>query len=540
MNILSIIYGIPATPYASSSFVSSIKSPLLEGSGSSPSTSSHAVQPHHQPQGGTSFYSDGRIGNHDIDGGEIMREAMFPVDDVSHASPALHPYASQYDSHQEQHPSKAQSRLSIATTPRRRAGSTLPPPAPPPSESLPPAPLPGVVDSKISPEYLGHRRNGSGRLARLEEKDEGSADARGRPNLDYTAPNTLRDLRLDSHPLPPIPAPAIDSSEPLRGIAGQVPQSPRPSGSQRSRTSSQLQNRSDTPTHPYINPSPKDGAIFQRRAQTSAPSSMRSPSPTDSQNAPPRHIASSPPGSTATLPTAGRLRSSSQPGRKSTSQMSPSEQLPPLPSSTGPNGTVRKVSIPSKLNPNASSIPLTIQTDLLSPTASAMQSAGLSNTLVTTPTSPLPPAPPSDPLRKPYHMMNLLRVTMSSNSGGYITRRLHVPFEVWSQGGAKLANIPEKIRVVAILSSALEDLQGSSAEHFGAGNVSSGLALGIGSIGRNEAAGWNAKLDEFAAVCDGIEANFGKKLGVGEGLVPKKNALTSLTKKFDKFTTGKK
>ena len=357
---------------------------------------------------------------------------------------------------------------------------------------------------------------------------------RGLSNQDYTVPDTPRDQR-NSHPLPPTPAPAVDSFGSFRGIADQIPQSPRLSSSQRSRASSQLQNRSD-----HINPSPKDSLIFLRRAQTSAPSSMRSPSPTDSQNATPRSGASSLLGSTGTIPAAGRLRSSSQPARKPTVQVSPSEQPPPLPSSTGQNGTARKVSIPSKLRPIASSTPLTIQTDLLSPPASAMPSSSLSNTFVTTPTSPLPPVPPSDPLRKPYHMMNLLRTTMSSNSGGYITRRLHVPFEVWSQGGAKLANVPEKIRVVAILSSALEDLQGSSAEYFGAGNVSSGLALGIGSIGRNEAEGWTTKLDDFAAVCDGIEANFGKKLGVGEGLVPKKNALTSLTKKFDKFTTGKK
>lgn len=539
MNILSIIYGIPATPYASSSFSLSAKSPLPTDTGSLPSTSSHVVQPHHQPQGGTSYYSDGRIGSHDIDGGEIMREAMFPLDDTPHSGPTLHPYASQYDSHQE-HASKTQSRFSIAATTRRRAGSILPPPAPPPSESLPPAPFP--VDSKTTPpEYLGHRRNGSGRLAKLDEKDEGAIDGQAYPtrelsNLDYTVPDTPRDQR-NSHPFTPTPAPEVDSFESFRGIAGQIPQSPRPSSSQRSRASSQLHNRSDTP---HINPSPKDSLIFLRRAQTSAPSSMRSPSPTDSQNAAPRPVASSLLGSTGTIPGTGRLRSSSQPARKPTVQVSPSEQPPPLPSSTGQNGTARKVSIPSKLKPIASSTPLTIQTDLLSPPASAMQSANLSNTFVTTPTSPLPPAPPSDPLRKPYHMMNLLRATMSSNSGGYITRRLHVPFEVWSQGGAKLANIPEKIRVVAILSSALEDLQSSSAEYFGAGNVCSGLALGIGSIGRSEAEGWFTKLDDFAAVCDGIEANFGKKLGVGEGLVPKKNALTSLTKKFDKFTTGKK
>jgi hypothetical protein len=86
---------------------------------------------------------------------------------------------------------------------------------------------------------------------------------------------------------------------------------------------------------------------------------------------------------------------------------------------------------------------------------------------------------------------------MTSQTGGYLTRRLHVPFEVWSQGGAKLTNLDEKIRVVNILCGALEDLQNSSSECFGAGNVSSGLALGIGSIGRKEAEIWLAKLEEF-------------------------------------------
>lgn len=55
-----------------------------------------------------------------------------------------------------------------------------------------------------------------------------------------------------------------------------------------------------------------------------------------------------------------------------------------------------------------------------------------------------------------------------------------------SEGGTKLANVPEKIRVIAILSSALEDLQVSGAEYGLGPETSNGLTLGIGSIGRKE------------------------------------------------------
>lgn len=120
--------------------------------------------------------------------------------------------------------------------------------------------------------------------------------------------------------------------------------------------------------------------------------------------------------------------------------------------------------------------------------------------------------------------MNLLRQTMTSRTGGYITRKLHVPQEVWSQGGAKLSNIPEKIRVVEVLGSALEELQNWSVEYFGAGNVSVGMALGIGSIGKKEGEAWATKLEEFMNVCDGVVGNFGKKLGVGEGFATKKSS----------------
>ena len=130
---------------------------------------------------------------------------------------------------------------------------------------------------------------------------------------------------------------------------------------------------------------------------------------------------------------------------------------------------------------------------------------------------------------------------MTSKTGGYVTRRLHVPQEVWSQGGAKLNNLPEKVRVVEVLCSAFEELQTYSVEYFGAGNVSSGLALGIGSIGRKEGEAWLSKLEEFSSVCDGVVANFGKKLGVGEGFVLKKNSGVSVQPwlAHDSILTGK-
>jgi hypothetical protein len=111
---------------------------------------------------------------------------------------------------------------------------------------------------------------------------------------------------------------------------------------------------------------------------------------------------------------------------------------------------------------------------------------------------------------------------MTSKSGGYVTRRLHVPQEVWSQGGAKLPNVLEKVRTVEVLCSALEELQNSSVQCFGAGMVSSGLALGVVDHRRKEGETWLGKLEEFSSVCDGVVANFGKKLGVGEGFVLKK------------------
>ena len=113
---------------------------------------------------------------------------------------------------------------------------------------------------------------------------------------------------------------------------------------------------------------------------------------------------------------------------------------------------------------------------------------------------------------------------MVSTSGGYITRRLHVPYDVWSQGGAKLANLPEKIRVVEVLCDALAEVQNASVEFCGPMGVANGMGLGIGSVTRQDGQLWTNKLEEFLLVCDNVVSSFGKKLGVGEGFVVKKSS----------------
>ena len=497
---------------------------------------------------------------------------------LSHAaSSSYHPYAAvdltaQVTPTNMGHPiSRAPSSPPVR---RPRASSNLPPPPPPPLTSPPPPPAQVASESPMEPPSSqtpqptegGRTREASlsgSRLAALEEESEkveeprvldqqmqhpySSHETEGAADSKNLVPETSRLLRRDS-PLPALPSPTPWAPGPSAGpnmAIDRVPPSPSSSNFMppRPRGSSTLSVRSESSTQSQlINLSPAMGTISQRRSKASAPSSTSSPSPTEPSSAAviigQKLTTASMSSNTASSLGLGRARSSSQPGRRPSlvnGRISPHDQRPPLPLSLTSNGAIvpRKSSFPSKLNPNLqgsqasdslSSTPsLATPATLLIPPPPAIQSK-----LPTTPTSPLPPAPPADALRKPYHLMNLLRTTMTSRTGGYITRRLHVPMEVWSQGGAKLNNMLEKVRVVEVLCAALEELEVCSVEYFGAGNVSSGLSLGIGSIGRREGELWVGRLEEFSSVCDGVAGNFGKKLGVGEGFVIKKNSGVSV------------
>ncbi|KAF8167904.1 hypothetical protein B0H34DRAFT_854752 [Crassisporium funariophilum] len=568
MNILSIIYSIPAVPYPTSSLYSNTTISTDSTTSNSPTTSTspssdssphipHQVYTPHiqdEPQLYTISnppYTPDIDSSRDVDGVYTLDEEVLRGSVISGLPANQHPYSVSYDSF-PQHPAPTRHSMSAR---RGRISSQLPPKPPPPTNSLPPAPVMNEPKPNLSTpttrrpdaqlrigDSIGHRRTSSGLGALTEETDEiGRLDPYPQSHTDYPEnplyiPDTPRTTKRDSPPLPPLPSPPLppDNSGMPRSLPpSRTPPSPRLSNAARPRGSSQLTTRTELATVPHINATTQ-GTIHQRR-KTSAPPSTRSASPADSITS-----AGSAPHSKSVVPSlpnngiiSGRHRSSSQPGRRPSligGKISP----PPLPGSSVVNGTPRKPSIPSRLNANVSLDPQSLQS------ISFNQTYGFPGNLPTTPTSPLPPIGPADPLLKPYHMMNLLRNTMTAPTGGYVTRRLHVPCEVWSQGGVKLTNLDEKIRVVTCLGAALETLQLSSAEHFGAGNVSSGLALGIGSIGRREANAWLLKLEEFSSVCDMVVSNYGKKLGVGEGFVLKKSTWGGkLTRQLDKFTNGK-
>ncbi|KAI0048385.1 hypothetical protein FA95DRAFT_1490882 [Auriscalpium vulgare] len=592
MNILSLIYSIPPMPHSpTSTYTASISAstdstqPSSPTSGSPSSDSSDRIPP-----------SSSTLVEDNADTRRFSQETAKFRGDVYSATegappPSYHPYAAAARISVSVENASPPSSFSVnrSTLPparpppsgsiptRPRAASALPPPAPPPQNALPPAPdqAPPVQHLNVGTRARGnstsHVRTGSNsRLESLQEEGDRNdvhplqsqqqhhfdveEELRRRPRSIVQPP------RDETHPLPPLPPPHNDAEDELitpRTVGDHEPLSPshsakfvapRPRGISTTSTKSEMANG-------LINNSTLMGTISQRRSKVSAPPSSGSSSPKLPESVPPSSMrlggtglpvtSTYPPGYT-------RSRASSQPGqRPNLSGLPPTSfELPSRPPSTVssiPTAPIpRKTSISTR---NGALPQITVVTGALSPplgtSAHQLVPPIPHSNLPTTPTSPLPPLAPSDPMRKPYHMMNLLRHTMTSKSGGYITRRLHVPQEVWSQGGAKLANLPEKVRVVEVLCSALEEVQTVSVDLFGAGNVSSGMVMGIGSIGKKEGETWSMKLEEFSNVCDGVVANFGKKLGVGEGFVTKKTTgVTSwggkLTRQFDKLTNQQK
>ncbi|KAA1468631.1 hypothetical protein DENSPDRAFT_479153 [Dentipellis sp. KUC8613] len=599
MNILSLIYSIPPIPHSPTSlYTASISASTDSTQPPSPTSGSPSSESSDQTPFTPSLLTDDgddgrRYSTEDtikLDG-DIYLNGEELVDGLP--TPAVHPYAAparisvEIDPQLLNPPPPAPAPARTSTAPLRlsrpRASSALPPPVPPPQSSLPPAPAP---ESAPSTKHLnvttrprgnstGHVRSGSGsRLASLQEESERSDEPHpqsvSQPQTDaeeeYRRPRTRSILQAQSEretlPLPPLP-PSVDTlmepTTPRTVVNGSEQLSPPSSAkftTPRPRGASTVSTRSEmVASHPgIINSSTTMGTISQRRSKASAPPG--SGSPQMGESVPPSAMKMS----TSGLPMSsngqpyGRSRASSQPGhRPNLAGLPPvSFDMPPRPpsvsSSIQQNGGVTRKS--SSATSRHQLPQISVLTGMLSPTIGTPINQLVPpppiphNNLPTTPTSPLPPAPPSDSMRQPYHMMNLLRHTMTSKSGGYITRRLHVPHEVWSQGGAKLTNLPEKVRVVEVLCSALEELQNTSGEIFGAGNVSSGMGMGIGGVSKKEGELWAAKLEEFSTICDGVVANFGKKLGVGEGFVLKKSSgVTSwggkLTRQFDKLTNAK-
>ncbi|GJJ09403.1 hypothetical protein Clacol_003625 [Clathrus columnatus] len=295
-----------------------------------------------------------------------------------------------------------------------------------------------------------------------------------------------------------------------------------------------------------INSTPSAGTISQRRTKTSTgtissqtssrsstpgtvQSSPTNPSPTSQSIPTVRLPGASLPPLPSVSPGGGRHRSSSQPPRPGAINVTEMGVRPSLPHALSLNTHItipRKPSFPSRLS-SIQTPTLTTPTQLGVP-----QTANISSYM---PSSPIPPPPPTEVMLKPYHLMALLWTTMTSKSGGFVTRRLHVPNEVWSQGGVKLSNLPDKVKVVDVLSSALEELQVAG---LAFASSSSNIFLAP-SCTPDDAERWLNKLDDWNAVCDSVVTSFGKKLGVGEGFVVKKNGGVPFWKVVRSMTNGK-
>lgn len=90
-----------------------------------------------------------------------------------------------------------------------------------------------------------------------------------------------------------------------------------------------------------------------------------------------------------------------------------------------------------------------------------------------------------------------------------------------------MTNVGEKVRVVDAL-----------VDHLvGVREVSDGFFNG-----RRGGEEWLRRLEEWGRICEGLVGEYGKKLGVGEGLTGKKgNRMTNILKGgLDRITNGKK
>lgn len=431
--------------------------------------------------------------------------------------------------------------------PRPPCPSNLPPSTPSIAESraglsaTPPSPHlapPTSEGSRSRGNSVGHRRTSSGRgLEVLEE--EAATPAQESQRQPYNNESDTRHSQANgrhtaSPPLPALPSPSSSDQAASATPRGTVPtasalyvngdSSSSHSGSRPRNGSSFSDSTGSKPTQRLINDTPGMGTILQRREKNKSIIPEGVADGADGNI--PRRLNMN----MSTPSTGGRSRALSYPvrplgavsGLPIESGQRPSYQAP----SQNNVQQTRKPSLhrsPQPSHPQQQpSFPPSSFTGHVLPLVPPPPV--LPGQLPTTPSSPLPPMPPKDALRRPYHLMNLLGHTMSSKSGGYITRKLHVPYDVWSQGGAKLTNLPEKIRVVDVLCDALTELQFASVEFAGPMSVASGMGMGVGSITRKDGEIWASKLEEFSVVCDNVVSSFGKKLSVGEGFVVKKSS----------------
>ncbi|KAM0749854.1 hypothetical protein T439DRAFT_381412 [Meredithblackwellia eburnea MCA 4105] len=147
-----------------------------------------------------------------------------------------------------------------------------------------------------------------------------------------------------------------------------------------------------------------------------------------------------------------------------------------------------------------------------------------------TPTFPLPP------LRRPFHLMR--QICQSIESGAYITPRLYVPKQMWSQAGVKLVAVETKVRMLDLLLTGLE-----GADKAGEGLVRlQGFWEGVRA--KEGAAAFAKELEDLEGLMSGIQSTLAKKLGYGSSGKKTTGASFSawsskISRSLDRVTNGR-
>ena len=134
--------------------------------------------------------------------------------------------------------------------------------------------------------------------------------------------------------------------------------------------------------------------------------------------------------------------------------------------------------------------------------------------------------PPSDVMRVPFHFMRQIRASILS--GAYLTPRLYIPKQLWSQSSMKLIHTETKVRMLDLLLNGLEAIERSGDVLLMDGQIKAGnTGSKIDAANR-----LMRELESFESMLDGVQSTLAKKLpyieqpngkkgGVSDSLFPR-------------------
>ncbi|PWN41819.1 hypothetical protein IE81DRAFT_155303 [Ceraceosorus guamensis] len=150
--------------------------------------------------------------------------------------------------------------------------------------------------------------------------------------------------------------------------------------------------------------------------------------------------------------------------------------------------------------------------------------------------SSIAPPVPFDPSLRPFHLMRQLHLSIVK--GAFVTRKLYVPKELWAQQGAKLSSLESKIRVLLLVTSAVQGLETAGEALLQPVGDEPGLLVAQGAY-------FGKQLEEFEALLVEAQNNVAKKLSYIDAMAGKKTSGlgsfgSKLTRGLDRMTNGGK